>query len=55
MADDGHIFNILAPVSFEWQELETSHLVYAPMTMSSFDGMHNTRSKGNWPSLVDLD
>jgi len=55
MADDAQIFNIRAPISLESQELETSNLVCAPMTMGSFDGMQNARSKETWHSLSDLD
>jgi len=55
IADDAQIFNIRIPISLERQKLETSNLVCTPMTMSSFDNMQNTRSKGTWPSLSDLD
>jgi len=57
MADDAQIFNTRATIPLEQQKLETSNLVCAPTTMSSFDSMQNsnTRSKGTWPSLGDLD
>jgi len=55
MSDDTRIFNIRAPISLKRQNLETSTLVCAPMTMSSFDGMQNTRWKGTWLSLDDPD
>jgi len=53
--DDSQIFHIWAPISLERQKLETSNLVCAPKTVSSFDGIQNTRSKGTWPSLGDPD
>jgi len=55
MVDYAQIFNIQAPISLKQQKLETSNLMCAPMTMSSFDGMQNTRSNKMWPSLGNLD
>jgi len=52
MADDAQMFNIRTPISLERLKLETSNLVCARTTISSFDGMQNTRSKR--PSLVDV-
>jgi len=54
MADNAQIFNIGNPISLKWKKLETSNLVCA-LTMSSFDGKQNTRSKEKWPSLGNLD
>jgi len=57
MADDAQILNIRAPIglSLKRQNLETSNLVCAPLTMSSFDRMQNTRLKGTWHRVGDLD
>jgi len=54
MVDDAQIFSIRASIFLERQKLETSNLVCAPTTMSSFDCIQNTRSKGTRPSLGDL-
>jgi len=50
MADDAQNVNIRAPISFERLKLETSNLVCATPTGSTFDLMQKLRQKGHDPS-----
>jgi len=55
MAYNAQFFNIRVPISFERLKLETSNLVRASTTRSSFDRMQRLGQRVRGPILGNLD